>query len=1580
MKKIKLKAVVSMLLIFTILFSNFSWLSIYAYSATSSLTSDSTVLETGKTYTLTLKINPTDVGTTEGIDSMQGSIKFETDVFNVSEDDYFNATKKWQAPSIQTITYENGFTIISFISDTKSNKKYNTETEVFTITLTTKDSVDVNSTTISIDSSGIFDYSVSGGKTQAGGTGDIYLDPVSVTLKKATQDPEPTPATSAIVSKFKKDTTTLLDGATIALYKTAENAQAGESALAELTTGTDGQDTGKVDFAKATSLTTGTYFYKETKAPDGYVTNDTIYSFSVDSEGNVTYNSPNTKGIIEDEEETVAPTPATSAIIVKQDKESKAVLNGATIALYDTKTKAETGSEENALAVLTTGENGQVDFAKSTSLTTGTYFYKETKAPDGYDVNNTVYSFSVNSEGKVTYNSPNTEGIIYDTETAPTPATSVIVTKRIKDTTTPLAGAKIALVDEFGNILKTESKKSAVLTTGENGQVNLATLLDLTKGTHFYKEVAAPTGYKADTEVYSFDVDKAGNVTFNAPNTKGIIEDEAITANSVIITKYKTDTYDVVEGATIALYKTAENAKAGENALAKLTTDENGQVDFASRATLETGKTYYYKETAAPLGYVKNDKVYSFTINADSTVTFDEANGILYNDRISAGDETVVIQKVKSSDATPLQGAKIALYSSRDDATNKDTTNEDKAIIELTTDENGKAYFSRETTLEPGTYFYKETVAPTGYSLNTNIYSFKVNEDGTVTFEDKANNGTIYDDRITAQEGTAVITKYKTDTETPVQGAEIALYDSEHSAIQKDGKDVVLTTDENGQIDFSKAVGLEPGTYYYKETKAPLGYKLNETEYSFTVSEEGTVTFDSAEGKLYDERVIAGEDSVIVTKLRRSLETPLQGAEITLYDSEHKIMKDKDGNDAVLTTDENGNAIFSKVVKLEPGTYYFKETKAPTGYSLNETEYTFTVNNDASVDFDNANGIIYDDRITAQEGTAVITKYKTNTETPLQGAKIALYDSEHNAMKDKDEKEIVLTTDEKGQVDFSKVVGLEPGTYYYKEVQAPKTYVLNETEYSFTVSEEGTVTFDSAEGKLYNDRATAEEGTAIVTKLRKNTETPLQGAEITLYDSEREIMKDKDGNDVVLTTDEKGQVDFSKALGLEPGTYYYKETKAPLGYKLNETEYSFTVSEDCVVEFGASNGKIYDDRITAQEGTAVITKYKKGTTIAVPGAEITLYNSENKVMKYANGEDIVLKTDAKGKADFSKATALEPGTYFYKETKAPETYIKNDTKYSFTVSEEGKVTFDSANSILYNDRITAKEGTVVITKYKKGTETVLKGAEITLYDSEHKVMKDKNGKDVILTTDEKGQADFSKAVGLEPGTYYYKETKAPFGYKVNETEFSFTIQNDVTVKFDENNGKIYDSRMTAKPGTVTITKYVTGTTTPIAGAQIVLCDSKGTILKADDKELKLTTDSKGKVDFTTIVNLEPGTYYYKETKTPTGYKLDTKLYSFNVNEDGTVTFDSANSILYNSKDETKPPKEAGAGEETKDNTKEETKTEGRTETKDETNTIPTKETKPDKLPYAGIEPIHVGIGAAIIQLIGSAVLLFKRFI
>lgn len=137
------------------------------YSVRMSLTSNSK-LNAGDT--VTVSVNLTSVNAGNGIDTITAELNYDTNVFEEISSSNFTASNGWKAPSYAASS--------KMLTVQKDSKVKSAET-IFTISLKVKNSVNTNSTTISLK-----EITASGGRITDGGTGDITVNNTSVTINK----------------------------------------------------------------------------------------------------------------------------------------------------------------------------------------------------------------------------------------------------------------------------------------------------------------------------------------------------------------------------------------------------------------------------------------------------------------------------------------------------------------------------------------------------------------------------------------------------------------------------------------------------------------------------------------------------------------------------------------------------------------------------------------------------------------------------------------------------------------------------------------------------------------------------------------------------------------------------------------------------------------------------------------------------------------------------------------------------------------------------------------------------------------------------------------------------------------------------------------------------------------------------------------------------------------------------------------------------------------------------------------------------------------------------------------------------
>jgi hypothetical protein len=178
-------------------------------------------------------------------------------------------------------------------------------------------------------------------------------------------------------------------------------------------------------------------------------------------------------------------------------------------------------------------------------------------------------------------------------------------------------------------------------------------------------------------------------------------------------------------GCEFGLYGTLNDANNNTNRLDVKTTDSNGVITFKDVQALDSGTTYYIKELSAPANYLKSTTVYSVTVRPSNT----SANPALVNNGNAIVNTLAGKVKIVKTSSNPacsnnnpnysLQGATFELYT--DAAMSVPLKDVNGNNVVLVTNANGEVTSGNIAIVNNMKVWVKETVAPKGFELSSNI-------------------------------------------------------------------------------------------------------------------------------------------------------------------------------------------------------------------------------------------------------------------------------------------------------------------------------------------------------------------------------------------------------------------------------------------------------------------------------------------------------------------------------------------------------------------------------------------------------------------------------------------------------------------------------------------------------------------------------------------------------------------------------------------------------------------------------------------------------------------------------------------
>lgn len=403
-------------------------------------------------------------------------------------------------------------------------------------------------------------------------------------------------------------------------------------------------------------------------------------------------------------------------------------------------------------------------------------------------------------------------------------------------------------------------------------------------------------------------------------------------------------------------------------------------------------------------------------------------------------------------------------------------------------------------------------------------------------------------------------------------------------------------------------------------------------------------------------------------------------------------------------------------------------------------------------------------------------------------------------------------------------VCLPPGNYVIKETKPPKNYSLNSVSQTANFTGKGTITRTFKNDRLIKIQLQKTSANPELTK--DNSCYSLAGAEYSIY-TDKSCSKSSYFS--FIRTDANGFGVYGDGLdskGNHVGsdvankTYYAKETKAPKGYKLDTTVYTFKDSGKKTVDGVSIYSFTCSDKPANDPITVVLQKQDAKTGQAstrLVGAEFTLkyydgtYKSEEELKNVKETRSWVIKTDSEGMATLNKSYLVSGDEFYYsssdnktpclplgtitiQESKAPENYELNPNLYIGQITEEGGLGWLTTNLLTPEGQLIVPESETVrggLSIHKSSDDAIIK-------DIWFRITSD-NGYSKDVATNSMGTIELADLDIFNDNNEYVKYTIEELGFKdangnyyipkryKTEGSKTVTLKNDGTVTVSFNN-------------------------------------------------------------------------------------------------------------------------------------------------------------------------------------------------
>ena len=510
-----------------------------------------------------------------------------------------------------------------------------------------------------------------------------------------------------------------------------------------------------------------------------------------------------------------------------------------------------------------------------------------------------------------------------------------------------------------------------------------------------------------------------------------------------------------------------------------------------------------------------------------------------------------------------------------------------------------------------------------------------------------------------------------------------------------------MTTDENGFATYGKNVSDQ--NYYIKETKAPLGYTLNNTVYSI---KNATLKEDKHGIKIYTFNVTdapkTNSISVILNKIDEETGLPnkaLKDAEFTIkyykgyYDTAEQLEGVAHTRSWVIKTGEFGVLYLNPKFFVEGDMFYYdslgiptlplgtisiQETKAPEGYEINEELFIRQIKFDeATEQIETYNPPTVLEKV--GKGGIELTKIDSINKTPLEGAVYGLYSGNATTIQGKIDPKYKISDFTTNAEGLAILNDLKYGTYKVQEITPPTGYQISLEIYEINISEKHNIVKITAEDapNSSNIKISKTSEDKNVKDIYFNISSPFKDYGNNKTDEHGIFyvgalpVYDLSGNKITYTVTELGELQ-------DDGTY-----KLP-------DRYNTPKPQKITLELGKIATVKFNN--TLKIGSLTLTK-TDGNKKPLKGAEFKIYFADGKEIKVTQNGNGKYMYSTKGAYTTLKTSSIDAkmfishlpqGNYYLVETKPPIGYMPYGEKLYFTISADKEETLKISSEISDN--------------------------------------------------------------------------------------------------------------------------------------------------------------------------------------------------------------------------------------------------------------------------------------------------------